>query len=372
MKSNRKLIIATRKSPLALWQANTVKSILVRKGFDVELNQVTTSGDKMQRGALADVSLDDPSLPAHLKTGKGLFVKEVQEEILAERADLAVHSMKDLPVEATSGLRVAAVLPRANPSDVIIFSPRLLASISAKAKISGLPDDNLGAILGGLTDSDWSSSAPVGTTSARRQFFLGKTLSPAALPLVVLRGNVDTRLSRVANNEFSFIMLARAGIDRLGLYAPEKMLTLPPALCTPAPAQGIVAIECRDSDAELRSALSEINDPATSLAAACERTALWLTGGNCHTALAAYFDGRQLTTWAASGKHCCNLTFNFTADEAEEFKKFTLSRDHHDVFRHFLKSPAAFRMHGQLTERGFAGLMNLRQPESGKDGGAPC
>jgi hydroxymethylbilane synthase len=369
---SRKIVIATRKSPLALWQANTVKSLLEKHGLDVELNTVTTSGDKMQRGALAEVSLDDPNIPAHLKTGKGLFVKEVQEEILARRADLAVHSMKDLPVEATDGLRVAAVLPRANPSDVMIFSPRLLEVFQSRAKISGAPDLQISEVLKSLADFDWANAAPVGTTSARRQFFLRKTIAPAKLPLVVLRGNVDTRLSRVWNNEFSFIMLARAGIDRLGLYSPERMLTLPPEICTPAPAQGVVAIECRSSDVELRAILSKINHSRTSLAAACERAALWLTGGNCHTALAAHFDGQTLTAWAAAGEKNSNLTLQFLQAESKEFTSFADSQDHHDVFRHILASPAAARLHSELLARGFDQLMNLRSPHAGNAGSPSC
>ena len=364
MELKRKVIIATRKSPLALWQANTVKSILESRGFDVELNTVTTTGDKMQRGALAEVSLDDPTIPAHLKTGKGLFVKEVQEEILAHRADLAVHSMKDLPVEATDGLRVAAVLPRANPSDVIIFSPRQLAAISALSNFTGLHEESADRVLVGLAGADWNGAAPIGTTSARRQFFLNKTLAPANLPLVVLRGNVDTRLSRVGNNEFSFIMLARAGIDRLGLCSPEKMLTLPTSLCTPAPAQGVVAIECRSSDSELRKALASINDPQTSLAAALERATLWLTGGNCHTALAAHYDGNKLTSWAAADSKSSRLTFVFSQAEFEEFSSLSASNDHHDVFKYILNSPAAHRLHAKLVEEGFHHLMTLRQPNS--------
>ena len=364
MTQKRKITIATRRSPLALWQANTVKSLLEQQGYPVELNLVVTSGDKMQRGALAEVSLDDPNIPAHLKTGKGLFVKEVQEEILSGRADLAVHSMKDLPVETTSGLCIAAVLQRANPSDVMIFSPQLLTILQAKANIkeNDFLDSNVSSIVDALHELSWSSAAPIGTTSARRQHFLKTMFAPTALPLVVLRGNVDTRLGRVANNEFSFIMLARAGIDRLGLFQPHKMLTLPPTLSLPAPAQGVVAIECRESDSELNQCLTKIGNPQASLQAACERTALWLTGGNCHTALAAYFNDANLRVWAAKDSLQKDLDFVFLPDEVQKLETQAKSGSHTELFRALLTSPAAQRMHAKLLSQEFQKLMPLRDP----------
>lgn len=360
--NKRKLFIATRRSPLALWQANTVKRLLEGRGLEVELNLVVTSGDKMQRGALAEISLDDPNLPAHLKTGKGLFVKEVQEEILAGRADLAVHSMKDLPVETTSGLRVAAVLPRANPADVMILSPHLVTHVKMLTGAASLSAIETPKILDALRGFDWKNAAPVGTTSARRQFFLRKTFSGCELPLVVLRGNVDTRLARAKANEFSFIMLARAGIDRLGLFEPDTMLTLPPAISTPAPAQGIVAIECREDDHELRGHLAALSNSEASLQAACERTTLWLTGGNCHTALAAHFDGSRLTTWAAREEQHSELIFSLSDAEALEFKQLAVKVDHHSLFQTMLGSAPALRLHRQLTQSGFAQLMQMRTP----------
>jgi hydroxymethylbilane synthase len=345
-----------------LWQANTVKRLLEERGLEVELNLVVTSGDKMQRGALAEISLDDPNLPAHLKTGKGLFVKEVQEEILAGRADLAVHSMKDLPVETTSGLRVAAVLPRANPADVMILSPQLLTHVKRVTGAASLAELDTTKILDALRGFNWKGAAPVGTTSARRQFFLRKTFAGFELPLMVLRGNVDTRLARVAANEFSFIMLARAGIDRLGLFQPDAMLTLPVAISTPAPAQGIVAIECRDDDHELRSHLAALSNSEASLQAACERTALWLTGGNCHTALAVHFDGTRLTTWAAQEEQHSELNFTLSESEAHEFRQLAVQADHHNLFQTMLNSASAHRLHQQLTQSGFAKLMQMRTP----------
>jgi hydroxymethylbilane synthase len=358
----RKISIATRRSPLALWQANTVKRLLEEKNFDVDLNLVTTSGDKMQKGALANVALDDPNLPAHLRTGKGLFVKEVQEEILAERADLAVHSMKDLPVESTQGLRVVAVLPRANPADVMIFSPQLLARMVPYIRTNDSLDRQHETVIHALRMLNWPDLAEIGTTSSRRQHFLKRLFAPAEIPLVVLRGNVDSRLTKAANNDYSFIMLARAGLDRLGLFNAQTMMTLPIDVSTPAPAQGVVAIECRESDEQLRECLKTLNDPLTSLAAACERAALWLTGGNCHTALAAFFDGRQLKTWAAKEQLFSELTFLFTADESGQLQRWSRSVDQCQLFESLIRSPIAERLHQQLLNQGFQTMMSLRSP----------
>jgi len=363
MTSARIVRIATRKSALALWQANTVKSLLEGQGIQVELNLVVTSGDKMQRGALAEVSLDDPNLPAHLKTGKGLFVKEVQEEILAGRADLAVHSMKDLPVETTQGLHVAAVLPRANPADVIIFSPDLLRILKDILGANPLQKTTL-EVFQALKSLDWTGLKPVGTTSARRQGFLRDAFAGAELDLRVLRGNVDTRLGRAEANEFSFIMLARAGIDRLNLYHTESMLTLPAQLSTPAPAQGIVAIECRDNDAQLKQALSVLNHPHSSLSAAFERTVLWLTGGNCHTALAVHLEDRNLTSWAEARGLRSSLQMTLELKAFEDWQTKARTSNHAQLFDDLRRSSLARSLHTQLLNSGYDKLMTLRTPDS--------
>ncbi|MEY4064419.1 MAG: hypothetical protein RIR26_627 [Pseudomonadota bacterium] len=362
MNKNRVLRIATRKSALALWQANTVKNLLEADGHTVELNLVTTTGDKMQKGALASVALDDPALPDHLKTGKGLFVKEVQEEILSGKADLAVHSMKDLPVERTEGLRVAAVLPRAQASDAMIFSPALLSELAARWGSGALSTQDLTRLLEILNEIDWQKWPAIGTTSARRQTFLRHSIPNCASRLSVLRGNVDTRLQRVANNEFAFIMLARAGLDRLGFYRPDAMVTLPATLSTPAPAQGIVAIECRNDDTPLLAALSSLNSAQASLQAAFERTLLWLTGGSCHTALAAHLDGSRLSAWAAHAEQRRELQFTLTPQQLDNWDQQSRVADHSALFDALMESPLAQELHHALLDGGFDALMPLRRP----------
>lgn len=359
MKTSRTLRIATRKSPLALWQANTVKRLLEDLNQNVELNLIVTSGDKMQRGALAEVAIDDPSLPDHLKTGKGLFVKEVQEAIMSGEADLAVHSMKDLPVETTQGLRVAAVLPRARPNDTVIFSPALLTVINQAVK-APLQEKNAKSVLEFLNSIDWKIHAPIGTTSARRQSFLRGCLKSCGANITVLRGNVDTRLKRVAAGEFAFIMLARAGIDRLQLEDPTCMLTLPVSLSVPAPAQGVVAIECRESDTDLRRLLNQINHPKTALAAAVERAVLWYTGSGCQTALASHLDSDELNCWIATAAKTCSMRSKLSSEEMNMWQKSASSSDYSELFNELIRSESGRVLHSELIRHEFNELSEVR------------
>lgn len=313
------LKIATRKSPLALWQANTVKALLENLGLSVELLPIVTSGDKLQKGALADVTLSresrgengtdhyaNPQLAglAHLTTGKGLFVKEIQESLVHGDAHVAVHSMKDLPVEATPGLIVAGILPRAGVRDVLILSPQVQAEL---AKVMGsspsavtLENTPFAQLQTGLKNCPTFMKGIVGTTSARRQMFLRRLISQE-LNLQILRGNVDTRLGKVSRNEFAAIILAEAGLQRLQLLNSTNMLPLPKDLCVPAPAQGVVAIEINASDAKLGKLLAQSSHPESVLAAAIERFVLAALGGDCHMAIAAHFSGS--TCAVVCGQH---------------------------------------------------------------------
>lgn len=291
------LRIATRRSALALWQANTVKSLLETRGVAVELVPVVTTGDRMQKGALADVHVSAAPENAHLTTGKGLFVKEIQECLLRGEADLAVHSMKDLPVTPTPGLRTVAVLPRAPVRDVLILSPEVradlekaLPALAGNAALDQIPASQLARALG---ESVRFRSGPVGTTSARRQLYLRRMFGEP-MRLEILRGNVDTRLGRVARSEFSAIMLAEAGLSRLGLYRPHDMWALPVSQCVPAPAQGIIALETREADDFVTRTVRSLSHAPTLVDAVLERTVLSLLGGDCHAAVAVHRDADEL------------------------------------------------------------------------------
>jgi hydroxymethylbilane synthase len=253
---NREVRIATRKSPLALWQAEHVAARLVaaHPGLSVPLLPMLTEGDRIS-GALATAG------------GKGLFIKELETALLDGRADIAVHSMKDMPAELPAGLIIGAALERADPRDAFVSTSHL--------KLAALP-----------------SGARVGTSSLRRRSQL-RHLRPD-LEIVVLRGNVETRLRKLDAGAFDAIVLATAGLERLGLAArirerlsPEQML--------PAVGQGVIGIECRD-DAEIRAVLRPLEHAPTRSCLAAERAFSARLGGSCQSPIAAFaeLDGERL------------------------------------------------------------------------------
>jgi hydroxymethylbilane synthase len=253
-----KLTIATRGSALALWQANHVKARLeaVQDGLTVELSVIKTSGDAIQDVPLANLG------------GKGLFVKEIEEALLARRADLAVHSMKDVPAELAPGLVIAAVSVREDPRDALCAR--------ASTTLDALP-----------------RGARIGTSSLRRQCQL--LARRPDLHVAVLRGNVPTRLAKLDAGEFDAVVLAAAGLLRLGLGSRITEL-LPPEVSMPAVAQGVLAIETREHDARACDlARAAIHDEPTARRIAAERAFLARMGGSCQTPLAAHAvdsDGR--------------------------------------------------------------------------------
>ncbi|MCG6864831.1 MAG: hydroxymethylbilane synthase [Thiogranum sp.] len=244
------LRIATRKSPLALWQANHVREALLARnpGLKVELLTMTTQGDKILDTPLAKVG------------GKGLFVKELEVGMLEGRADLAVHSMKDVPVEFPDGLGLAAVLPREDPRDVLI-SNRF-------SSIDELPD-----------------GARVGTSSLRRQCQL-RARRPD-LQILDLRGNVNTRLKKLDEGDYDAILLAAAGVRRMGWESRITEL-LPPEQFLPAIGQGAIGIEIRIHDQHVAGLVAQLNDPRTATRIAAERALNERLQGGCQVPIAGY------------------------------------------------------------------------------------
>jgi hydroxymethylbilane synthase len=242
--------IATRKSQLALWQAEHVAELLraAHPGLTVELVPMSTKGDRIQDRSLAAIG------------GKGLFIKELEVALEEQRADIAVHSMKDVPGDVPRGLLIDAVLERADPRD---------AFLSARAgSLAQLPP-----------------GARVGTSSLRRQAQL--LAARPDLHIEALRGNVDTRLRRLDNGELDAIILACAGLIRLG-WESRITARLEPATCLPAVSQGIIGIECRSDDARTRSWLAALNHPATRVMMNAERAFAGRLGGSCQSPIAAY------------------------------------------------------------------------------------
>ena len=247
---DRKLLIGTRGSPLALWQANHVRALLIAAhglGEDaVALEPITTSGDRIRDKPLRDFG------------GKGLFTKEIDEALLGNRVDIAVHSMKDLPTELPPGITIAAVLPRGDVRDAFISA-------------SG---ESLAALPPG---------AVVGSSSLRRQAQV-KRLRPD-LQAIDLRGNVETRLKKLEPGMVDATLLALAGLERLGLTGHVTSV-LPTDEMLPAVAQGAIGISCRSDDAKTRNLLQALNDDRTATAVACERAFLGELDGSCRTPIA--------------------------------------------------------------------------------------
>lgn len=251
--------IATRKSALALWQAEYVKAELLRNhpNLTVELVPMSTQGDKILDTPLAKIG------------GKGLFVKELEQAMLEDRADIAVHSMKDVPVEFPDGLMLHTICPRENPQD---------AFVSNQFKsIDELPP-----------------GAVVGTSSLRRQCQL-KALRPD-LTVRDLRGNVNTRLAKLDNGEYAAIILAAAGLIRLGFEQRIAALMLVDT-SLPANGQGAVGIECRSDDKEVQQLLSALEHRETRICVLAERAMNRKLQGGCQVPIGAYAVIENDTLW---------------------------------------------------------------------------
>jgi hydroxymethylbilane synthase len=243
-----KLTIATRESRLALWQAEHVKSLLEHQGHTVTLLGMTTRGDQILDRSLSKVG------------GKGLFVKELEVALETGQADLAVHSLKDVPMELPEGFSLACVMEREDPRDAWV-SPRY-------ATLADLPQ-----------------GAVVGTSSLRRMALL-RALRPD-LRIEGLRGNLDTRLKKLDDGQYDGIVLAAAGLKRLGL-ASRIRATFEPEQMLPAAGQGALGIEVRTDRADVAQALQVLLHAPTWRAVSAERAVSRVMGGSCSMPLAAY------------------------------------------------------------------------------------
>ena len=250
--------IATRKSPLALWQAEHVAERLreMHPGFEVTLIPMSTQGDKLLDTPLAKVG------------GKGLFIKELERALLEERADVAVHSLKDVPVDIPAGLAMPVFMSRADPRDALV-------------------SDRHGAL------ADLPEGARIGTSSLRRKCQL-LALRPD-LDVVDVRGGVHTRLARLDDGDFEALILAVAGLERLGIG--ERIgEVLEPEVLLPAVGQGVLGIECRAGDARIESLIAALGDADSSTCVCAERAMNARLGGGCQVPIAGFaeLDGETL------------------------------------------------------------------------------
>lgn len=250
--------IATRKSPLALWQAEEVARQLKQYhgDIDIELVKISTKGDKFLDAPLAKVG------------GKGLFVKELEQGMLDGEADIAVHSMKDVPMEFPPGLHLPVIMAREDPTDAFVSNHY--------ATLDDLPE-----------------TARIGTSSLRRQLQV-----KAAMPkseLLDLRGNVNSRLRKLDNGDFDAIILATAGLMRLGFHDRIRS-RIPPEQSLPAIGQGAVGIECRENDDRIMELLRPLDDPDTHIRLTAERAMNHRLNGGCQVPIAGYalLEGDQI------------------------------------------------------------------------------
>ena len=258
--------LGTRGSPLALFQANTVAAVLkASTGVMCEIAVIKTSGDR-----LADAPLSEAG-------GKRLFVKEIEDALLAGEIDLAVHSSKDLPAVLPEGLALGAVLPREDAHDALVLPNGAGPVMSLDAAIRRMGE-----------------TPRIGTSSIRRTAQLTSVLPNASF--APIRGNLDTRLRKLDTGEFDAIVLAAAGLKRLG-YEQRISVSLPSDVCVPAPGQGIIAVEMRDDDTKTGAVLGRIDDMHASAALYAERAVVVRLGGGCQMPIGAFATivGDQLT-----------------------------------------------------------------------------
>lgn len=279
------LRIATRQSPLALWQAEHVADLLTANhpGLRVELVKMVTEGDRILDRALST------------EGGKGLFIKELEQGLAEGRADLAVHSMKDVPAELPPGFDLPVFCAAADPRDALVSG--------VAGSLDALPP-----------------GARIGTASLRRGCQL--LARRPDLRLVLTRGNVQTRLAKLDRGDCDALLLAAAGLDRLGL-ADRIAARLPIDVMLPAVTQGVLGLECRAGDTAVMALLEPLHEPDTALRVRAERAFAARLGGGCHTPLAAHavLDGAQLhltgLVGSPDGRRVLRQSASGPADEPE-------------------------------------------------------
>jgi hydroxymethylbilane synthase len=292
------LRLGTRGSQLALWQANAVAARLqYSAGISCRIVTIKTTGDRLQEAPLSEVG------------GKRLFVKEIEDALLRNEIDLAVHSSKDMPAILPEGLTIAAVLEREDPLDAIVLSsttPRLTSDTAHNHAPMSFNDAI--ATLG--------DSPAIGTSSVRRVAQLTRLFPHAKF--TAIRGNLDTRLRKLDSGEYDAIVLAAAGLRRLGMTS-RISARVPASACVPAPGQGIVAIEVRKGDARVGAAVRQIDDRESHAALDAERAVVEALGGGCQTPIGALasiisadelelvavvvsLDGRRMVSGTGHGK----------------------------------------------------------------------
>jgi hydroxymethylbilane synthase len=261
------LTIGSRGSMLALWQADYVQSMLKNQGVTSNINVIKTTGDRIQDRFLHEIG------------GKGLFVKEIEQALLDQTADLAIHSLKDLPAKTPAAFTLAAILKRHLPTDVLIFKKEF-------AQKTDLPE-------GMITREKMASfgKVSIATGSLRRSSLLKEASSQ--INVVPIRGNVDTRLRKLEESEWHGLILAEASLERLNLKSGLVFRTLDPDWFVPSPAQGALAIETLKSKPELSDWINNLGCQETRFHVELERLILERLGGDCTMPFGCYFRHKE-------------------------------------------------------------------------------
>lgn len=273
--------IGTRGSDLALWQAQHIKARLEELGCTIEIKIIQTQGDLIQ-----DLSFSKLE-------GKGFFTKEIEQALLSNEIDLAIHSHKDLETHPPQGLLIAAVSEREDPAELLLIHPRAF-------------DDSM---LWNL-----KNGSVIGTSSARRK---SQVLAHRSdLIIKDLRGNVPTRIAKLRNGEYDAILLAIAGVNRLELDLSDLVcVRLDPKIIVPAPAQGVLGLQIRSNDERTKQLVSPLNDTAVHALIAIERKVLNLMDGGCQLPLGVYNDGQFIHVTHAHSAQEAAVSFKFEATE---------------------------------------------------------
>lgn len=273
--------IGTRGSDLALWQAQHIKARLEELGCTIEIKIIQTQGDLIQ-----DLSFSKLE-------GKGFFTKEIEQALLTNEIDLAIHSHKDLETNPPEGLCIVAVSDREDPAELLLIHPRAF-------------DDSM---LWNL-----KNGSIIGTSSARRK---SQVLAHRNdLIIKDLRGNVPTRIAKLRNGEYDAILLAKAGVNRLELDLSDLVcVRLDPEIMVPAPAQGVLGLQIRSNDERTKTLVSPLNDTAVHALIAVERTVLNLMDGGCQLPLGVYNDGQFIHVTHAHSAQEAAVSFKFEANK---------------------------------------------------------
>lgn len=267
------LRIGTRGSQLALWQARTVATALESMGACAELVIITTHGDRRQDVPLTTIG------------GKGVFVKEIHEALMSGTIDLAVHSAKDMPAVSPEGLTIAATLKRDDPRDALVFPMAPRKGAPYEAPHAGAPYETPGYVGPGFMPGQMPQNARIGTGSPRRIAQLRRLFPHATFEPI--RGNVDTRLRKLEAGEVDALVLACAGLRRLG-FADRISTPLDVTACLPAPGQGIVAVETRRDDERTIEILRGIDHGPSHAVLSAEQAVVAELGGGCQLPLGAF------------------------------------------------------------------------------------